>query len=304
MSRSKRARARERGRQRDRLHQRRPERPLVPTAPSPNRTRVFHRETATKHPASPRARALRFAAIAAAAAILAAAATALHLATERPRWFDESEPRHESEDPAAIAVATENRITTALTARRPDGATWSLLLTEREANAWLDERLRLWVERQQPGALPASARRVAVNFTPQSLRIAVDHAASPGDTRRERRVLSLRLSPQHDQHQSHARFVPRAIAVNRLPIPAIAAAIAKPLLPTELRDAAPQLANIFNTNRQNQSPIDLDIDGHRTARLIAVDLTDHAARFTFQTRSRQRSGQQRAGNTPDTTPSP
>lgn len=136
------------------------------------------------------------------------------LAMTPPSWW----PAPMLTDPAALEHAREiENVATRLASevRQPDEK-WSVMLREEDANTWLAQRLRGWVESTY-SAWPGELGRVAVRFEEQYVVIGVAlEDADPAPD--EDRIASFVLEPWigHDQL---ARLKLREVRFNRIAIP-------------------------------------------------------------------------------------
>jgi hypothetical protein len=294
VSRSKRARARARGRKRGGARptlqppnpkpQRHAGRPPTPGPPS---ARVLARDARprTPTPAQRRRRARRIALAAAATLAIAAAGACWIAATTRPAWFDRTDPDRLFDQPRRAAVSLENRVSSALTSNRPDGSPWTLRIEEAEANAWLAHRLRAWLEREAPDALPDTVRRVAIDFRKDSIAVGVDHAERPAALRRERDVITVRAQPRINADTRQLTINPGALSVNSLTVPHAAAAIAQPLLSRALAERLESLTATLGADHP-PSALAIRIDERRVARIRAIAIDEDAAVLSLVTTAR------------------
>ncbi|MCA9293298.1 MAG: hypothetical protein KDA20_05735 [Phycisphaerales bacterium] len=136
------------------------------------------------------------------------------LAMTPPAWWPAPMPA------SAVAVEHAREIENVATrlaseVRAPDEK-WSVMLREDDANTWLAQRLRSWVESTYT-AWPGEIGRVAVRFNEKYVVIGVA-LEDAGATQDESRIASFVLEPWigHDQL---ARLVLREVRFNRIVIP-------------------------------------------------------------------------------------
>lgn len=111
------------------------------------------------------------------AVLTGAALIALALTQERPQWWARVDPS----DPSTIATAeaVENGIATAMTqVRRPvtedsESATWKVFITSDQANAWMNVRMKRWLEDQ------VESGNIALRWPPEIAEIQIRFEGPP-----------------------------------------------------------------------------------------------------------------------------
>lgn len=121
-------------------------------------------------------------------ALVIAGAVFIPRLTAEPDWWtpELSADAHAAE----LAEEAEKGMTRVLSREREPDQTWTVELTEDQANAWLATRLRRWAESQH-AAWPEALRGVRIDFEPGALTIGL--AAEVGSAMR---FASLTLTPE------------------------------------------------------------------------------------------------------------
>ncbi len=135
-----------------------------------------------------------------------------HYASRPPDWWQPPSPT----DPATIdtAKAVENGVTTLLHEHRPPSQTWTMQLSEHDANAWLAARLKDWFENQSSDSRwPSEVTAVLLKADRGSINLGV-RTLSRGSAN----VLSVALVPRIDTDGS--LWLPaRSFHVGQLAVP-------------------------------------------------------------------------------------
>jgi len=128
-----------------------------------------------------------------------------------PEWWRTVDP----EDPATVSLAerTERAMTSAVHARRPLGEAWTVAVTAREANAWMNVMLPRWLENREVER-PGWADEVQLHFD--------DGWAGAGvmleDGLGRERFVTLRAAPVVDENGA-LWLRPLGASVGRLSVP-------------------------------------------------------------------------------------
>lgn len=89
---------------------------------------------------------------------------------ETPEWWQP--PMEDAAEMRANAQHVERAVTAAMTDIRPADETWTLTVSEEQANHWLAERLPRWLEHRRI-ELPQSVHRVLVDFSEEGVTLGV-----------------------------------------------------------------------------------------------------------------------------------
>ena len=154
------------------------------------------------------------------AVLCAASLAALAMAQDEPAWWRGAVSG--ADDPARVALAVENGFLNHVYAPRRDAqgvalasdadGVWRVALTEDEANAWLQERLRAWFEHTNE-SWPRDLGEIRVHFSEG--RISVGASVVDGE---RLNVLSATLRPKIDD--SGSLWMPASgVRMGSLPVP-------------------------------------------------------------------------------------
>ncbi len=209
---------------------------------------------------------------------------AVLLAGEAPNWWRTVR----RDDPATIETAesVEEALTTLFTrARRADpgyspdsgepwrSETWSFRIRASEVNAWLNVRLRPWLENQEEGFVwPREVSQVQVDFARGSIRVGA--CLRVGD---REQILSASLTPRVDEDGSLSTPA-EWVYVGRLAIPAswaleAADEHAAPYVPQAIRDlpeAQLMLNALLGVEPASAEPL-INVGPGRKVRILAVE---------------------------------
>lgn len=208
-------------------------------------------------PPTPRSRlrtALRVLAVVAFVFLLAIGGSMFYswrLASQPPEWWHPVDPANPEVDRTARSV--ENAISDQMHRVRPTppasagttpdpaapgAGTWTLVLKEAEANAWLAARLEEWLlNRHERVVWPAAAGRPQVSFADGLVRLGFEVSAKPGE---KGRVITVSLAPTIDQAGAMWLRLD-SLALGRFPLPGSTVAEAggqliESRLPPEMKD--------------------------------------------------------------------
>lgn len=116
---------------------------------------------------------------------------ARQLMARAPQWWHP--PLKADPETIDTAKAVENGVTTLLHQARPRDASWTMQVSNEDANAWLGARLQDWFDNQGGSKWPKELEQVSAQFEDGALRV-----GAALDLRGTRRVVSLRLEPRID----------------------------------------------------------------------------------------------------------
>ncbi|MCA9309968.1 MAG: hypothetical protein KDA21_02115 [Phycisphaerales bacterium] len=180
-----------------------------------------------------------------------------------PAWWQP--PQATPEVARAEAQAVEREVSAALTDVRPADESWTLTLTEAQANHWLSERLPRWLSNRRI-TLPEDVHRLLVDFSPGGITLG---AALGGGS--EERILGVTL---HPALTGDALFTPAArVSVGTLGLPADAVLSR---LPEEVRRprADLDLAEILAARRPLLDPGELSLGDGRRVRITRLEVEE------------------------------
>lgn len=253
------------------------------------------------------------------ALVSAGALIALALAQENPRWWTSVNP----DDPHTVelAEAVENGLTSALTRVRPapasragtagaNDAAWSVFITNEQANAWLNVRLKRWLADQtEQGVIdfkwPREVGQVQVCFEDGRIHVGarVERPGAGSEARPRPQTLgaSLRVGFGSD---GSLWLTAERIEIGRLPVPASwvlgsarsrGASAGEKKVGEVSEDLArlPQTQKVIEAFRGERPVISRPViklaDGRRV-RLLAIEPKDGRLVITAQTEVRDANG--------------
>lgn len=143
------------------------------------------------------------------------------LMSQSPEWWHPVDPANPDVDRAARSVENTisdqmHRVRPGSPGESPDADTWTLVLKEADANAWLAARLEEWLlNRNERVVWPAAAGRPQVSFADGLVRLGFEVSATPGQ---KGRVITASLAPTIDKGGAMWLRLD-SLALGRFPLP-------------------------------------------------------------------------------------
>lgn len=235
-----------------------------------------------------------------AAGVLALAALFLFclyaLTHAAPAWWRSRRPA----DPAAVKAAeeVENGLVTQFSSVRPgdpkfeprpgqswQSEKWSVSLSEADANAWLNERLRKWITTQDPKARwPEEVQEIQVEMAEGELHIGTKVRTSAGS-----RVVAMDVRPS--VRPDGALWMPAdGVQLGTIPLPSSlvldwAERAVRELFPESVAtraDTQGALDAFQGKSALVRDPV-VKLEGGRRVRLLAIATRDGRMELTFRT---------------------
>lgn len=141
-------------------------------------------------------------------------------ANQPPEWWHPVNPADPQVDQAARKI--ENEVSNQLTRVRPapanaaEPATWTMIIKDEDANAWLCARLMEWLaNKSETLRWPANASEPQVSFEEGVVRLGFEAAVNSGD---KGRVISLALAPRIES-DGGLWLTMQGFAIGRMQVP-------------------------------------------------------------------------------------